>query len=249
MRVDSPAFLWWGSGVIVAIAQQKGGVAKSTTAISLAVEAHGRGLRTLLVDGDEQRSCLDWGEVAAQAGHSSPSVIGMAGSMHRPDQLPRLAADHDLVVVDLPPRNDRIARSALMIADVVLLPSGGTATDVWALRATLALVAEAREMRSELAAAIVLTRIQPNTVCGRAARGVLEASELPVLRTPLTLRVTYSEAIAAGQGPTTYDPTSDAADEVRRLLNEVLVLGGVPRVQAKTRRKPVQKPAHRAAAG
>lgn len=222
--------------MIVALAKQKGGVGATTAAVSLAVEALERGMRTLLVDADPQRTALVWGEVAAEQGHRAPTVVGMTSALHRADQLPALAGGHDLVVVDLPPRHDGITRSALMVADVVLLPSGGTAADVWALGDVVKLVDEARTLRPDLPAAIVITRAQTNTATGRSARGVLEQSGLPVLRATLGFRVHYPEAIAAGQGPTTYAPKSEAADEVRRLLAEVLSLGGVSNGQSKARR-------------
>ncbi len=223
--------------MIVAVAQQKGGVGKSTLAISLAVEAMARGLRALLVDGDSQRTALVWAEVAAEAGQAAPAVVGMAGAMHRPDQLPAVARGYDLAVVDLPPRIDAVTRSALMVADVVLLPSSGMPADVWALGDTVKLIEEARVLRPGLPAAIVITRAQTSTVMGRAARGVLEGSGLPVLRASLGFRVTYPEAIAAGAGPTTYAPSSEAADETRRLLSEILVLGGAPSGKPKARRR------------
>jgi chromosome partitioning protein len=225
--------------VIVAIAQQKGGVAKSTTAISLAVASLERGLATLLVDGDTQRTALVWADVAAEQGHRAPSVVGMAGAMHRPDQLPALARGYQVTFVDLPPRNDVVTRSALLVADVVLLPSGGYAADVWALGDTVRLVEEAQALRPALPAAIVRTRVQAATALGRAAKGVLEQAGLPVLATSLGFRVTYPEALAAGQGPTTYAPKSEAAAEVRHLLQEVFALGRFRHGQAEKTRCPV----------
>lgn len=228
--------------MVVVLAKQKGGVGATTAAVSLAVEAMGRGLRTLLVDADPQRTASIWGEVAAEQGHAAPTVVAMAGAMHRPDQLPALAGSHDLVVVDLPPRLEAVTRSALMVADVVLLPSGGSAADVWALGDVVRLVEEARSLRPDLPVAVLLTRAQTNTAMGRAARSVLEESGLPVLRASLGFRVTYAEALAAGQGPTTYAPKSEAADEVRRLLTEALALGAPPDADQKApRRVPTPK--------
>ncbi|HEU4403713.1 MAG TPA: ParA family partition ATPase [Polyangiaceae bacterium] len=235
--------------MVVVLAKQKGGVGATTAAVSLAVEAMGRGLRTLLVDADPQRTASVWGEVAAEQGRPAPTVVGMAGAMHRADQLPALAEGHDLVVVDLPPRLEAVTRSALMVADVVLLPSGGSAADVWALGDVVRLVDEARTLRPDLPVAVLLTRAQTNTAMGRAARSVLEESGLPVLRASLGFRVTYAEALAAGQGPTTYAPRSEAADEVRRLLTEVLALGGPPDASRKAPRRvpptPKASPARR----
>jgi len=82
----------------------------------------------------------------------------------------------------------------------------------------------------------VLARTRPGTVIARQAREVLELDGVPVLRASLSLRVTYPESQAAGLGPTTYAPQSEAADETRRLLTEVLKLGGSPHGNPKARR-------------
>jgi chromosome partitioning protein len=208
--------------MVVVLAKQKGGVGATTAAISHA---------------DPQRTALVWGEVAAEQGHAAPTVVGMTGALHRADQLPALAEGRDLVVVDLPPRLEAVTRSALMVADVVLLPSGGSAADVWALGDVVRLVEDARALRPDLPVSVLLTRAQTSTAMGRAARGVLEGTGLPVLRASLGFRVTYPEAMAAGQGPTTYAPKSEAADEARRLLTEVLALGRNPDADPKARRR------------
>lgn len=224
--------------MIVAIGQRKGGVGKTTTALSLATEAVARGLRVLVVDADDQRSAAVWAEVAAEHGRTGPTVVEMTKpTLHRPEALPTLAPNFDLVLVDLPPRSDALTRSALMVADVLVSPSGGHALDVWALGETLALIEEAQVAKPALKAAIVITRAQATNAIGRGARGVLEDAGVPVLRAALGLRVTYPEAIAAGMGPTTYAPKSEAADEVRALFDEINRFGGVTYDTRKTRHK------------
>ena len=226
--------------MIVALTGQKGGVGKSTLATGLAAEALRRGLSVLLVDADPQGTARTWGEVAVEGGQPVPTIVAMGASMHRADQLPKVAGNFDVVVIDCPPRAGDIQRSALMVADVALLPSGPSAADAWALATTLEVVSEAQTLRPDLQAALVITRKQPRTAIGKGAREVLIASGLPVLQTELGYRVAYQEALAAGQGASTYAPKSDAAAELRDLLDEVLTLGGSDgrkrKKQGKTRR-------------
>jgi chromosome partitioning protein len=207
--------------MIIALVGQKGGIGKSTTAICLAAAAMQRGLRVLLVDADPQGTVRTWGDVAGEAGHVAPTVVAMGATMHRSGQLPDMATAFDFTIIDCPPRHGDVQRSALMVTDFALLPCGPTAADAWALAGTLDMVKEAQTLRDHLRACVLITRRQGRTVLGKGARAVLEASGLPVLRTTLSYRVAYQEAIAVGQGATTYGRKDPAAREIEDLYDEI----------------------------
>jgi chromosome partitioning protein len=207
--------------MIVAFAGQKGGVGKSTTAVCLAVAALERDARVLLVDADPQSTVRTWGEVAAERKLPAPTVIAMGASMHKPGQLRELSGNYDFTFIDCPPRHGDVQRSALMIADIVVLPCGASAADAWALASSLEVIREAQALRDELLACVLITRKQGRTALGRAARKVLESTGLPVLDTELGSRVAYQEALASGQGITTYAPRDAGTREVFDLLDEL----------------------------
>jgi chromosome partitioning protein len=208
----------------IVLAGQKGGVGKSTVAVCLAAEAVRRSMKVLLVDADPQGTARTWAEVATEAGRPAPSIVAMGATMHRDRQLSDIGEPFDLVLIDCPPRLGDIQRSALMVADIVILPCGPAAAEAWALASSLELVTDARGVRPELAAYILITRTQRRTSIAKSAREVLEPSGLPVLQTELGYRVAYQEALATGQGVTTYAARDPAAAEVKALLDEVLVI-------------------------
>ena len=210
--------------MIVALSGQKGGVGKSTTAVCLAVAALERGSRVLLVDADPQGTVRTWGEIAVERGQLVPTVVAMGAAMHKPGQLRAVAAAYDMTFIDCPPRHGDVQRSALMVADVVALPCGPSAADAWALTASLDVVNEARAMRDELLACVLITRKQRRTALGAGARKVLEASGLPVLETELGYRIAYQEALAAGRGITTHCARDAGTREVFQLLDELEAL-------------------------
>jgi chromosome partitioning protein len=207
--------------MIIALTGQKGGIGKSTTAVCLAALGVERGMRVLLVDADPQGTARTWGEVANEAGLPTPTVVAMGATMHKPGQLPSIAASYDLTVIDCPPRHGDIQRSALMIADVAVLPCGPSAADAWALTGAIDVVNEARTLRDQLRACILITRKQGRTALGKGARDVLESSGLPVLATELGYRIAYQEALAVGRGVTTYAPRDRAASELQSLFDEL----------------------------
>ena len=102
--------------MIISLIGQKGGVGKSTLATCLAAEYHLRGASTLLVDADPQGSVRTWGDVAAEAGHAGPTIVSMGSGLHKPEQLPAIARNFDVTVIDCPPRLGDIQRAAMMVS-------------------------------------------------------------------------------------------------------------------------------------
>jgi chromosome partitioning protein len=207
--------------VIVAVCGQKGGVGKSTLCVNLAAEGVARGQRVLLVDADKQATCRTWGAVAAEQGHPIPTLVAMDATMHRPGQLDRIAAGHALVLIDTPAQIGEVPASALMVADLALLPCTPSGADTWALAETLELVTKAQTFRPDLRAAIVINRTQGRTALGQGVRKVLAETGVPLLRTALGQRIAFQEALHAGMGITAYAPKEPAAAEIRALFEEI----------------------------
>lgn len=210
--------------MIIAFSVGKGGVGKTTAAISTAVEWHRRKLRVLLVDLDPQRSALEWRNIAERAGHSAPPCIAMGDSFSK--DLPRIAKNYDRIVLDAPGQRDGVMRACLMHADCVVMPVQALPLDVWAVADSFTLARKAQGMRPELKTMILLSRIDARTNYSRTVRKTLEDSELPVLKAEINQLMDYAASITVGQAPTTYAPDGKAAKEIKQLCRELdLVLG------------------------
>ena len=208
--------------LVIAVAALKGGAGKSTIAINLAACLHTNGHRVLIVDGDSQGTCRGWASIAAAGDRDTPPVVSMGAELRR--DLAKVSGGFDVVVVDSPPRLGAEQRAAMLVSDLVLVPVTPGPADVWALQETLALLDDARELRPEIRAAIVMNRISRRTSLTSVTRGAIEESEVRVLESVLGNRVAFGEAMATGQGVTSYAPKSPAAAEVEALTAEALRL-------------------------
>ncbi len=214
--------------MIIAFVSQKGGVGKTTLAVSFAWELTHRGASVLLVDADPQGSARAASEAATERGLRAPTTVALAADMGRADQLPRLARDFDHVIIDTPGRIDKTSRAALMIADVAIVPVSQSGLEVWAAGDTVELIEQARMLRPDLQSALALVRRASQTALGRRARSVVEQAPMPVLQAETTYRIAWQESISAGQGVAQYAPKDKAATELRAMVNEVLALAAGP---------------------
>lgn len=125
--------------MIISVLNQKGGVGKTTLSINLASALAQMGKRTLLIDADPQGSALDW--QASRQGDSLFPVVGMdKPTLHK--DVPQLAAQQEIVIIDGPPRVNELARSAIMASDKVIIPVQPSPYDIWAADEIVKLIQE-----------------------------------------------------------------------------------------------------------
>jgi len=203
--------------VIISVINQKGGVGKTTLAISLAAAFAGRKLRVILVDADPQGSALDW--VAVRGKDTPFAAVGIPKPiLHL--ELPKLAKDYDMMVIDGPPRIYEVARSAVMASDAVLIPVLPSQFDVWAAEESVKLLEECAVYKKDLKAAFVINRKIANTAIGRDVAKALKQYPLPILTTVICQRVAFAES-ARGRTVLESDPESSASKEIQALAKEV----------------------------
>ena len=169
--------------MIITVASFKGGVGKSTTAFHLA--AYFQQLApTLLVDGDANRSALDWGN----RGQVPFKVVDEK-------QAVKFARKYEHIIIDTPARPDEDELKTIAEGcDLLVLP---TSPDALALGATLKMVDALHSLDTNYR--ILLTIVPPNPqLAGAEARTALLRAELPLFETGIRRLAVFQKAALEG---------------------------------------------------
>lgn len=182
--------------MIVSVLAFKGGVGKTSAAVGVShVGAAETGEPVLLIDGDPQGSAFGWSERAQESGHPLACATIALPSANMRARLAALGTErYSLVVIDTPPGAGTIAAGALEVADVALLPTKPTTTDLDRLWPTW----EATQ-KAGVPALVVLSMARLGSRSITAARQALTDGGAHVARTVIPQREGIAQAF--GQVP------------------------------------------------
>lgn len=195
--------------MILVLANTKGGVGKSTLAINIAIIRSLVGRDVLLVDGDEQRTALDFTELREQlVGKAGYTAVALHGAALR-TQVRQLTPKYDDIVIDVGGRDTGSLRAALIVANTVLIPVQPRSFDIWAVGQIAELVREAREINDALRALVVLNAADPQGHDNEEAAEVIrEIDGLQLLDQQIGRRKAFPNAASAGRSVTEYSPVT-----------------------------------------
>jgi chromosome partitioning protein len=210
-------------GKLIAVGNLKGGTGKSTIAVNLACALRDTDRTVALVDADPQGSATDW-----HAGGGLPVLVeslplsGQREAQRWVARVLSLKAGADYVVVDLPPQADSGIASALLLADLLLVPVSPSGVDLRATGRALDLLRRARAVRGGVkpAAMLVPSRVDRRTVIGQHAHSTLARFGLQV-GPEICQRSAHVNAFAAGTWVGAFAPGSPAHREIRVLKDRV----------------------------
>jgi chromosome partitioning protein len=206
--------------MIIAVANSKGGVGKSTVSVHLAAWLHGQGFKVTLADCDMQHSSAQWIKEAAPdvktVCFDDPNAIL--------NELTGLDAECDFVIADGPGSQSETSRALLLRAHRAIVPCKASILEVRALAKATEALRQAQDIRAgKPDAIIVLSMVGKNYRLTHDMKAAAKSLGLPMAHTALILRQIYADA--PGQGAVVASLGSrarEAAQEIDALFRELM---------------------------
>jgi chromosome partitioning protein len=187
--------------MLIVVGGIKGGSGKTTIATNLAV-MRAQECKVLLVDADEQKSAWDWAQQREAADISllrgTFSTVCMSGkAIH--SSLLRLKPDYDEIIIDTGGRDTTSQRSALCIADKLILPFKPSSIDIWTMVPIKAILDEC--VNTHLKVYAVISQADASGKDNQEAIDILkEFQNIQVLDCTIGNRKAFRNAAAEGLG-------------------------------------------------
>ena len=184
------------SAKIITVFNQKGGCAKTMSAMQLAGAFGLRGLKVFVVDMDPQNTSALWFHQAAADQPFPAEVMSMAPLKEAfLDKIGPIVAKHDVVIIDCPPAlGSRVPWAALVASDFALIPVVPVMDNVWASKQAEELVLEARQARKgrggdeELQAAYLLSMVRRGKIFESCLETLKSGTQIPILKSTVSMR-------------------------------------------------------------
>jgi chromosome partitioning protein len=211
---------------VIGIVQVKGGAGRSTVATNLAAMLS-REASTALVDCDmPQGTSMSWYALRQAQNPDDDLALATAdGYKQLVDQEQRLNQSKDYIVLDAPPRIAEVTRAILMLSDLLIIPLGASAAEVWATTDLLETIEEAKKKRQQIDYRIMWNRYRAYTKSAvELSAAVHDEIDAPELASRFGHRVAFSDALACGKSADEWhDPSAKAeVDALGREVMEIL---------------------------
>ncbi len=209
---------------VIIIGHQKGGVGKSNTAINLACALayenyQGKTDRILLIDADPQKTLYRWNQRRLESELSDFPCICLEGNITK--QLKHEVKQYDYIIVDTAGRDSREMRSAMLAANLMIMPTKASQADLELLEHMAETVEQARDYNPDLSVSIFINMAPTNSTEERQAakKLLIEYPEFKLMRTVVADRKAHRDAFGAARGVHEWKD-SKAKAEISCLLKE-----------------------------
>ena len=205
---------------VITISQQKGGTGKTTLAVHLAmafIKYHN--LKVAIIDTDPQGSLGKWFMIRSEKNISNENLTFKTASLWGAQyESKTLKNDHDIVVIDTPPKIESDARPAIEAADLVIIPMAASHVDFWA---TGAIVEIAKKANKKIL--VQINRSSQRSKLINKTNEFIKSLNLSSTKTIIGNRQIYTSAMGEGKTAVEKQKKGAAVEEIKNLSEQILL--------------------------
>ena len=204
---------------VITISQQKGGSGKTTLAVHLAlafIKYHN--LKVAIIDTDPQGSLGKWFMIRTEKKISNDNLTFKTASLWGAQyESKTLKNDHDIVIIDTPPKIESDARPSIESADLVLIPMAASHVDFWA---TGAIVEIAKKANKKIL--IQINRSSQRSKLISKTNDFIKSLNLSATKTIIGNRQIFAASMGEGKTAVEKQKKSNAVEEIKQLSEQIL---------------------------
>ena len=205
---------------VITISQQKGGTGKTTLAVHLAlafIKYHN--LKIAIIDTDPQGSLGKWFMIREEKKLSNDNLTFKTASLWGAQyESKALKKDHDIVIIDTPPKIESDARPSIESADLVLIPMAASHVDFWA---TGAIVEIAKKANKKIL--IQINRSNQRSKLISKTNDFIKSLNLSATKTIIGNRQIYTSSMGEGKTAVEKQKKGSAVEEIKNLSEQILL--------------------------
>tara|TARA_B100001175_G_scaffold10764_1_gene8465 strand:+ start:47 stop:685 length:639 start_codon:yes stop_codon:yes gene_type:complete len=204
---------------VITISQQKGGSGKTTLAVHLALAfIKYYNLKIAIIDTDPQGSLGKWFMIRTEKKVSNNNLTFKTASLWGAQyESKTLKKDHDIVIIDTPPKIESDARPSIESADLVLIPVSASHVDFWA---TGAIVEIAKKANKKIL--IQINRSSQRSKLISKTNEFIKSLDLSATKTIIGNRQIYASSMGEGKTAIEKQKKSNAIEEMKKLSEQIL---------------------------
>ena len=205
---------------VITICQQKGGTGKTTLAVHLALAfAKLHNLKIAIIDTDPQGSLGKWFVVRTEKKVSNENLTFKTASLWGAQyESKTLKKDHDIVIIDTPPKIESDARPSIEAADLVLIPMTPSHVDFWATEAIIDIAKKA-----EKKIFIQINRANERSKLVKKTHEYIKSINVKSTNTLIGHRQIYASSMGEGKTAIEKQKKSNAVEEIKKLSEQILL--------------------------
>ena len=205
---------------VITISQQKGGTGKTTLAVHLAIAfIKYHGLKVAIIDTDPQGSLGKWFMIREERKVSNENLTFKTASLWGAQyESKTLKNDHDVVIIDTPPKIESDARPSIEAADLVLIPMAASHLDFWA---TGAIVDIAKKANKKIL--VQINRSSQRSKLINKTNDFIKSLDLCSTKTIIGNRQIYTSSMGEGKTAVEKQKKGSAVEEIKNLSEQILL--------------------------